>query len=171
MKKTPNPTNTELSALEQRDITPYCTAIQALSWLVLSNKRNHSPPSPTEVKYRQSKDRLPHSFYSVGDGVHVLPITIDNLIVSGCTVTPDNVSRCRGLWLPEWGIDRRYLIFGSFLFLDIDALTGRDQGPRKLFSLRTFRAFHRLGFPAPSGNLWLADVQLRAELPMKDGTT
>ncbi len=171
MKNAQPHTNAEPSALVQRDISRYRVAIQAIECFSLAERR--SPLSPKGVIHRWSNNLLPHSFLSVGDGVHVIPISSDRTLLgfppSGIPATPGNLIRRRDYWLPEWGIDRSYLILGNFLYPDIEWLTGRSQEGRKLFALRVYGALRHLGFPKPQGEFRNAESQLRAEIAARGG--
>jgi hypothetical protein len=168
MKNAQSYTNAEPSALVQRDISPYRGAIQILSHHALSAQCY--PPSRSAVVQRFSANRFPHSLHSVGDGLHVIPITREGLIVGyPAGINPEQVDlwKFRRLWLPEWGIDRRYLILDSFLWVDIQELLDRPPLARKVFAWRAARALKPVGFPALRGIHRQADLLIRAELAAK----
>lgn len=160
--------NAEPSAVEQRNATDYIHAVQILGYLMLS--RRQMPLSARALAARIATNRLPYSFEPVGDGKHVVPITSQHMIIGypeGLPATPENVLKVRYLWLPEWGIDRRYLILNSYLWIAEEDLTARSPKARRLLAFRIARALHTLDFPYPKGRYPTADRTLRAEIAAK----
>lgn len=96
-------------------------------------------------------DKMPHSFLPVGDGAHLLPVTINGYPI-GFSYSPGagNPARFKDRWVPEAGIDRDYLIFGGLLFADTDSLLARSPEGRRELALRSYGAFRHLGFPFPN---------------------
>lgn len=169
MKNAQPHTNAEPSALVQRDISSYRGAVVMFSWHVLSRK--DFPPSPIAIAHRHIQNRLPHSFHPVGDGLHVIPITRQGFIAGfpvGILPTEANLPRFRRLWLPEWGIDRRYLILGSFLWVEYEELIDHSPLGRQLFALRAGLALRPLGFPILKGIGRQAVRLMHAELAAKE---
>lgn len=153
------------SAIEQRDITPYEQAIWTLRGYVFG--RRDYILSAAEMRNLAKKHLIPHSFHSVGDGIHVLPITVDyHLLGYPRTVNPIDVARQRRAWLPNWGIDRSCLILNSFFYVDHDSLLARSPDARRLLSVRYHRVLKPLGFApsvSPSGGKWVSHPELPEE--------
>ena len=131
--------------------------------------------NPSRVTLGYEAHRLAHSFYPVGDGLHVIPVTVElQPLHYPLQVTDYNIAgpRFRRFWLPSWGVDAGYLILGSFLWVDVDSLTQTSPKERRLLAMRSWRATRALGFPLPSmpaGARRSADLQLRAEKAWKVG--
>ncbi len=169
MKNAQPHTNAEPSALVQRNSTRYLAAVQFIAYVYSLSKRS-TPLSRKAIAERIATNRLPQSFEPVGDGVHVIPVAPQRMIVGypgGLPATPENMLRANRLWLPEWGIDRRWLILDSFLWIDADELTARSPIARQRLALRAARALTPLNFPHLRGRYPTADRQLRAEIATK----
>lgn len=109
------------------------------------------PPKPiSRAGALHRLDRMPHSFLPVGDGVHLLPITINGFPV-GFSNPPGtcNLSRFKDRVVPEHGIDRDYLLPGGLLFDDVEKLLTPSPEGRRELALRSYRVFRHLGFPFP----------------------
>jgi hypothetical protein len=157
----------------QLDISRYSSAITMLK-IYLLDSRNKSL-SCSAIRHRL--DKLPHSFLPVGDGRHIIPITIHGWVLgySGPT-SPETINHRKDLWIPEAGIDRGYLrtggpffgrklaeemlplgilpygdvLPGDVLFDDrSDALLARSPEGRRELAIRSYRVFQPLGFPNP----------------------
>ena len=126
---------------------------------------------------RHRIEKMPHSFVSVGDGVHIIPVTTDGRLVGYARPTSKyDIYQRKDLWIPESGIDREYLLPGGPFFdgklaeemlpfgrlLPGDVLPGdvlfnalsqelfyRSPEGRRELAIRSYRVFQRLGFPNP----------------------
>jgi hypothetical protein len=170
MKNAQPHTNVEPSALEQRDITLYRGAVLLLESRLLTSKGRVL--SKKAVIKRQIENCLPYCLRPVGDGLHAVFVSINGMIVGirppGAKATQENINRCKGFWLPEWAIDRRYLMLGSYLWMDWEALTADSPKERNLMTLRAARS--AIGFRIKlRGRYRAADLQLQAELAAKGG--
>jgi hypothetical protein len=165
---TPETSKLVPSAVEQRDITPYRAAVLLFENRLLTNKGRVL--SKKAVIKRQSENCLPYCLRPVGDGIHAVVVSIDGMIVGirppGAKATQENITRLKVLWLPEWAIDRSYLMLGTYLWMNWDALTADSPRERNLMTLRAARS--AIGFRIKlRGRYRAADLQLQAELVAK----